>query len=476
MLYFENDTIKATRGSVSNSKLTMSSKYTITTEGTQSNYKITITNKTGQNVVTVTNKLKTMYLYKSNLSIEITSHIGNFNDNSYYKTNDAIITIKNNDVELKGKCKIFKDEIIVIHVHIEHINNISVHYDNELKQITNALNSNNEFDYELSYDEFKKLNLTEYCSKSLTLLKNFYNSNFNMFMIENTQLFELLKNKHGKLIVNMLNQRMETIKLSIISICNDDNKRNFMLKNVLKRIETHNPYINIQNRENKYVEMPQKFKVIFDTGNSSFSIIGKNIVDELGLQSIEFFSLSASGVGGHEKYTNGYANVSIKLNEKSPYYLPIEYSFVAVIDNNNLKDTLLLGHSSKIFMDFLKNNYCVGYNYDKLSNNTKTISELTILKNNILDNLKITSQLFNEYTTNNDINVLNTYLKILIELLLDILKYLPELINLNVGNVYTKVKLELQNVNSIKNTNIYKMQPIKTKVNMVDEIQKKLMQ
>lgn len=30
-----------------------------------------------------------------------------------------------------------------------------------------------------------------------------------------------------------------------------------------------------------------------------------------------------------------------------------------------MKDTLLVGHTSKLFEDLFKNNYCVGYNYDR---------------------------------------------------------------------------------------------------------------
>jgi hypothetical protein len=477
-LKFIGNDILTTRHASINGIIQYNPLYEIIVSNSQNNYQIQINDKSYtpvKPIMILSNDSKIFYLYKKDITIEITTNINQFDESSYFKSHSSLIKISKSDLELTGTCTISKKEKekVIIDVIITKIGSEYSKWVCDIYDILRIIETRSIFDYEISYDIFKNINLSTFCPKSSVLLKNFYNSNFNLFFADNRNLYNYLKNNYGKILEKMLFDIMTNSKNSIFSLCENDDDREMLLKNVIKRIETHNPYIHIMNNTHTYIPFPKKFKVIFDTGNSSFSIIGKNIVDALSLSPHKTFIFNASGVGGAIAYNNGYVTLSIKFDKSSPYYLPHIYNFIAIIDDNNLKDTLLLGHSSKIFKDFLKNNYCVGYNYEKT--HASIVSESNPIKtyHDIINLLDLLPKLYSNYKSTNNYDKLLEYLSNFINILNYIRSNLVNLVNLDnfdSDNIYGKVVDIFNNVQQIKLTPVFSQEYIKQIINVIDKI------
>ena len=483
---FNGDILRTSRHSISDTKLVNNSDYVIEANGTQDNYKIEI--KTLVNSLTVmklTNNKKTFFIKKKNLVIEINEDTSRFIEQSYFKCNNADIKIQKGNIIILGKCDITKNvgEDIKISVKIESINGknfISTVDKFDMYEFISEFDQISDFDYENSYDSFKTENLSSFCEKSPALLKNLYNAHFNMFFLNNTDTFNLLKNGNGKLIEFMLLKEMCKIKDNIFRSCENNDDRETMLKNILKRIETHNPHFLIKNSTLTYVKLPEQFKVIFDTGNSSFTIIGKEIVEYLGLMIYPTFKSVGSGVGGSSKYDDGYVDITLKMSDSSPYYLKDVYHTRAIIDDNNLKDTLLIGHSSSIFRDFLKNNYCVGYDHERSHSSNMTDAEMYDIYKVIDKNIDNLIGFFNDFVkiTNNfkiitdgSSTIIENFLNKSLILLTLILNNKIVVINLDKFNkIYNKTKDIFLCVEKIKNTQLFNSSDISKSIDTIDKL------
>lgn len=125
------------------------------------------------------------------------------------------------------------------------------------------------------------------------------------------------------------------------------------------KVETAGDELKFLNRAtSEWVKLPSTdFNTIFDTGNSSFTLIGQNIVKYLNIP-VEFCkNLNIARIGGHH-VCKKYVNIEFKI----PNYGDNKYSITCFIDETN-PDQLLFGWKSGLdqlfenrFVYFKQNN------------------------------------------------------------------------------------------------------------------------
>lgn len=463
ILTHDNNKILATRHRESGGKLAENPQYNVLGESNEHDYIIKI-NKGANPVIAVTKSTKELYIYLNNAVCKIHAPLLNF-DESYYKTENANVEIGNDAVKLSGICTIRKPSDIEIMITIQKINDYPIEtIQTDLLKMKNIF-SYERFDYELAYDEFRSAYLERFCKKSKILLKNMYNSVFNLFTVNNIELYNLLKNNYGKILKMIITEKLLSIESKINTVCNNDEDRHMMLQNIMKRIETTNKNVIIKNSAGEYVNLPNECKIVFDTGNSASTIVGKNIVDALGIVPIKIFKYSGSGIGGSVDYSLGYAPLTIKFNETSTYYLPHEYKINAIVDDNNLKNTLLIGHSSNIFTDMFRNNYCVGYNLEK-SEAVENVKAEDIVAN--LDEIIYLQERI-------DVPHIRKYSVLLYKTMSSIYQNKEHLLNFgNIQDIYQKTKIIVDKWNLLKTFDAYKFTIDSGIINMIDNAIAKL--
>ena len=387
-----------------------------------------LTNK--QNVLEINKETLSLnyILYNNNIRIKIFTTDGNYN-NFYkiaiYKNISRVIYI---EIDSRDKIILENDKTNITNYKIININKIiiknkgldinittnnftfdflniktliniksidSYHELNENFELLDLLN-NNDFDYEHSYDSFRDKYLQQICIESNILLKNMYNSVYNLFYINNNDLCNKIK-IFGNIYSIIIEKEVIKNTPNLNKICNDENMRIHLLKNIIKRIPARYDYrnedIQIYNNKTNSFELIKTinsdFNVLFDTGNATRTIIGKNIVDALGLEVQDFLNISPSGIGGEVIYDK-LSKIKIKFITEN-YSLNNEYEINGYIDESGHKDTIIIGQSStKGLKNFFNDNYCISYDKDKIFNdifNPKKIKESReyfLILNNLL--------------------------------------------------------------------------------------------
>ena len=272
------------------------------------------------------------------------------------------------------------------------------------------------YNYEEAYDRFKKDKYEDYCRESTVLLKSIYNSNFNMYYLKNKDGFNLLKNENGNIIEQILRNKLETIKLVLNKVCKTNNERKMLLQAVIKRISATNNsillYSNLAKSYRNLNNINDKYNVILDSGNSNISLIGANIVKELGLEVKQSFKIKASGIGGSIQNNGKYVTVQIKFDEHTPYAMSnktytfnayvyesqeqtalvsVQVSLVPVHKEDRNLNTLLVGQLSSGLKQLFDDNYCISYDYEKNDNYPHSSEILDRFNDTIIEFNKITN-------------------------------------------------------------------------------------
>jgi len=153
--------------------------------------------------------------------------------------------------------------------------------------------------------------------------------------------------------------------------------------------------------DNKNVRLdPTRFNVIFDTGNSSYTLIGSNIVDELGLQ-IHKSNLPVSGIGGRQIY-NHYVILYFSIpyfgdrlyggreREEDEETRRRFYKVRAYVDVKS-RNLLLFGWMSGLDILFENGYYFQKHkNVDLISEVQESARNITSKYNNIIETYKLT--------------------------------------------------------------------------------------
>ncbi len=298
------------------------------------------------------------------------------------------------------------------------------------KFITNSVESFflKDFNFQESYDRMKESRYNA-CIESTLLNKHIYNTLYTNESLNNSaQLLNTL-NRYGGILEEILKYKY-TNNTNIRNICSNENERKKILKNVMKRINTtfkEDEFL-IKNSSDRFITLTQlnlnsvidnsDFKIVFDTGNSSVTTIGIDLVAALGLREKHIFDTKSFGVTGHSSINNTYVDVELKMNPNNTN-ISLEsdkiYKFKAMVTHNSLKNTLLLGQSAEGLKSFFDNSYCVGFNFlrqksDQEMNEIK--EQLNIFLRNIFEILCITVYLFLSAKYNTiDVRLLNTFTK-----------------------------------------------------------------
>lgn len=198
-----------------------------------------------------------------------------------------------------------------------------------------------------------------------------------------------------------------------------------------------NKDIKIQKSDGTYTTLDSKFDIIFDSGNSSVTLIGENIVNSLGLKRLPGCKISSQGIGGKSGTCGEFCIIKFKFTEGTAMTNDHEYEIAAFIDDKNIKNTLLFGHANGLDLLF-NHNYSIKNRYNindirntidvKESEETHEIYDV-VLK--ILENFSIYHKLeclkplkklnkngylrtsLHEYNSKIDINTLTSVFKLL---------------------------------------------------------------
>lgn len=261
---------------------------------------------------------------------------------------------------------------------------------NELKDVTFDQISSSVYDYENEYDKFRDDNMNTICQGQNILFKSIYNSLFNLFYIENHDEINKLRNINVLITTHYIRKKLlikfQSIKCDLHKICNTPEDKDFLLQNITKKIITTNKDFEIfSNNIKDFIEFPDDLRLVFDTGNAAETIIGRKVVQRLGLEEKDIFITKGSGVGGVSEYDGKYVTVKLKFKSISPFNIKDKvYEFNAIVTSENIPDILLIGQSSKGLKKFFEDNYCIVYNNSKTRYNEEYEEKLK----NINDDIK----------------------------------------------------------------------------------------
>lgn len=314
----------------------------------------------------------------TNININLYANISDLDPKNYINNVSGkwefLISHMDPPVKFKGICDIIGSNITNLRVEILGINNVNFNFTdryNSINEIVEMFDDSKsmKYDYENEYDKFKSANYEKVCKESQIVLKALYSSIYNTLYVKTHGYLSELAPKYGPLIVRLIQREFESMNTGLKKICSDPKYRSDFLRNVMKRIEATNDNVMIKDhRSDKFMKIPPQFNVVFDTGNSSITLIGENIVKYFNLPiNKQAFKFKTSGVGGMSVNDLGYVEIILSIDKGRPYAIDEEYKIIAYVNDKNLKDTLLLGQASSGLRDFFRRNYCIGYNYDKSS-------------------------------------------------------------------------------------------------------------
>jgi hypothetical protein len=128
-----------------------------------------------------------------------------------------------------------------------------------------------------------------------------------------------------------------------------------------------NEHVKILNGSNKYVEMPIDFHIIFDSGNQAQTMVGKTVIETLGLVPHQICVKEIHGVSGSDFC---YQGVNLHMKLVYPYNTPNDHKDApdhelvveAMVSNDkNMGKTILFGHDGG-----LNQLFSAGYMIDSL--------------------------------------------------------------------------------------------------------------
>jgi len=286
-----------------------------------------------------------------------------------------------------------------------------------------------EFNFQMSYDNVK---LNNYCKSSTILYKHIYNTFYTSEIIKNPHLFFTLVKEYGGIVEHVLNNYVIQNKENITLICGNRTFRQELLLTTLKRINSiytegvklspfgRSQFTEISNLSQIY---STEFKVIFDTGNETATIIGKKFAEVLRLTKKNTFVHITSGVVENaELKLNDYVELELKFDsDLTNIFIDKTYKIRAYIGSAD--DTLLLGHGNSILTDLFDKSYCIGYNTDKIKYTQKYNMSMGVIKNyqtniakiernitlnNYAEIKKLISSMEDTLSINDTVNYINT--------------------------------------------------------------------
>ena len=244
-------------------------------------------------------------------------------------------------------------------------------------------------------------------------------------------------------------KNIENSNQKIQNICSNTDKRQLLLKNTMKRIDTtlrdgvelysnrtrNFVQIDISNPNNPNLIRPSTFgaetnreintrnlaaanaagiayapkifapranadkdyfNVIFDTGNSSVCLIDISLVLALNLTQEKTFPIYISGVTGAIESYDHFVNVRLKFDpNKTNFDIAKEFHFKAYVKYNG-SNQLLLGQNSLSLKKLFDESYCIGYDETRIKyvkDDMKNVTKLGEYENLFNEVLRLLRQL-----------------------------------------------------------------------------------
>ena len=165
----------------------------------------------------------------------------------------------------------------------------------------------------------------------------------------------------------------------------NDDLMNKHLNSFVKYIPSNlsNKYIEFMAGDKTFKKINTSNKIIFDSGNSATTSIGRYIVKELNLPTFQSCEIVTHGVGGENISCGDFVELMFRLDSSYQYANNKVYTIYAFVDDNQLKDTVLFGHQSGLDVLFV-DNYSIKDHYDDAYQNTGPNTTLTSDKINEL--------------------------------------------------------------------------------------------
>ncbi len=394
-------------------------KYTITGEP----YKmIIITEKNTEKKVSIMyynlNVLvkKILYIYPSENPIIITLNEFNKNDETYLITNNNKFKIANNEITIEGICNITRKpwniEFIVKEIRIGNVS-IYVNMKTEMKALS-------ELFQRYPDDRFSGVSNMELCTKleDKIIKPKILDNNQTLYrnlLLTVCNKIKFLTNKDIFFILTRYNNLLKfIIKYDLMALTEHltpDLVTQYS-KEITKFIPStiDNKNIQIKNNDDNFESLREDHRIVFDSGNDSVTIIGRNIVNYLGLKTSQGCMIRAKGIGGNQDYCGDYVELKFKFADK--YFSDKEYVILGFVDDKELTNTLLFGHANGLDVLF-KDGYAIKNQFDiesnkhasKLEDNAhiygshKRLNEILSEFINNKNSKKLTSELLNLKTT-----------------------------------------------------------------------------
>ena len=339
------------------------------------------------------------------------------------------------------------------------------------------------FDFETFYDNsIKKLKI---CNQSQSLVKNFSSSFVNLMYVK-YDFIKILVNKYPRIFENILLEIIQGNKSNMNSNCLDNTDRQFLLTNILKKLNTFVEdvvEISVKKRTGEeFVKISNltsnsgnTFRVILDSGNSNTTIIGTNFANALKHPQEKSVKIKSIGVVKDVVSTvDTKINLKLRFDNKNIDIGKI-YEIEAYVSPTFDPDTLLIGNFDDSLTRIFSTSYCIGYEYSR----NKYQTEKSLFTVNFEEFDKIIQKI-NDFNTsgefkNNDVKVTNEYSKLLsefISLLNDLInskKYLSIEDKKKFNDIYIQLPQIKDNINLIlQDDSTYS--DYKVKLNKIKEI------
>jgi hypothetical protein len=358
-------------------------------------YKIFVLSKNINNII------KTLYICTPFDNLDKTNGIDMLD---WY---DYVIEIKNNSqiFIINGLVKIYKKELDnkptrIIDFLILNITAFGkvINFMSRIESMSNIIYTYDmfdlyKFDFQKSYDDVIKTKYN-FCIESNILNKSIYNSIFTDISMTNNKEVSMVRDNFGYILQHIMITRLLHNRDDIKEICSNDMERHILLGNTMKRLNT--TYIDefmIKDKNAQFINIMNAGQIIFDTGNANLCIVGIDFLKKLGYSDKDFkpmLETATSGVGKGSITYNRYIELTLKIDPKvKNTSLNKEYTFIAFVGMETLKDTLLLGQSAHSLRQFFQDSYCIGYNSDRVEyekNKAQTNKDYNEI-NSILDEL-----------------------------------------------------------------------------------------
>jgi hypothetical protein len=173
--------------------------------------------------------------------------------------------------------------------------------------------------------------------------------------------------EYGNFLKFLIEIDIEQFKDKINLIYNTNKHvRNTYINNVFKELPAvlKNNFLFIKNKNDEFINLPENFTILLDSGNATISVIGEDIVNFLQLPIIPG-CFSGFGIGGTYS-CNGYVELEFKFN--SNFVIDNDdtiYKFLLFITKEERQKKIIIFGNKDVLTTLFNKKYVIHNEYDK---------------------------------------------------------------------------------------------------------------